>query len=127
MLNGKLLGSELKISTPYIPTPAGVVIYSRDYKWLAIAKVSARGVKAAAQSAARYERNLGQVPLTMGQAQPQVKGRLATSYDVLLHLSDLSWTLKGRLLALLCRERVPIPCLKRNMVSLWRQVVLSTT
>ena len=71
MLNGKLLGSELKnLQPPYIPTPAGVVIYSRDYKWLAIAKVSARGVKAAAQSAARYVKAklLGQVPLTMGQA-----------------------------------------------------------
>ena len=54
MINGKLLGADLKrLEKPYIPTPAGVVIYSRDYKWLAIAKVSARGVKAAAESAAR--------------------------------------------------------------------------
>ncbi|WP_198543049.1 3-oxosteroid 1-dehydrogenase [Pseudofrankia sp. BMG5.36] len=71
MFDGKVLGAELaRLNPSYIPVPAGLVIYSADYKWLNIAAVNARGAAVAAEAAARGVAALlaGQVPLTMGQA-----------------------------------------------------------
>jgi 3-oxosteroid 1-dehydrogenase len=71
MLDGHILGSELANLNPaYIPTPAGLVVYSTDYKWLQIAAVNAKGAAVAAECLARGTEAalLGQAPLTMGQA-----------------------------------------------------------
>ena len=71
MVNGYLLGEDLdKLEPPYIETPPGVVIYSRDYKWITLARVSAKGVAKAAKIAGRYvaAKLKGQKPLTMGQS-----------------------------------------------------------
>ncbi|MCX6107355.1 MAG: 3-oxosteroid 1-dehydrogenase [Proteobacteria bacterium] len=71
MFNGKILGPDLKyLEPPYIPMPPGVTIYSADYKWLCLAKVSLNGAKKAAQAVSRYVQSKlkGEVPLTMGQA-----------------------------------------------------------
>ena len=42
-------------------------------------------------------------------------------------LLDLELDAQGKVVGAVVQKRVPIPCLKRNMVSLWRQVVLSKT
>ena len=71
MFNGKILGPDLKyLAPPYIPMPPGVTIYSADYKWLCLAKVSLIGAKKAAKAVSRYVQSKlkGEVPLTMGQA-----------------------------------------------------------
>jgi 3-oxosteroid 1-dehydrogenase len=71
MLDGHVLGSELANLNPaYIPTPAGLVVYSADYKWLELATVNAHGTSVAAECLARGTQAalLGQAPLTMGQA-----------------------------------------------------------
>jgi 3-oxosteroid 1-dehydrogenase len=71
MLDGHILGSELANLNPaYIPTPAGLVVYSADYKWLQIAAVNAKGLAVSAECLARGTEAalLGQAPLTMGQA-----------------------------------------------------------
>ncbi|MFJ5776525.1 3-oxosteroid 1-dehydrogenase [Streptomyces sp. NPDC093094] len=70
-LDGNLLGAELaRLNPPYMPVPAGMVVFSADYKWLALAAVNARGAAVAAACLARGTRAalLGQKPLTMGQA-----------------------------------------------------------
>ena len=71
VFDGNILGSELKnLNPPAIATPPGVVIYTGDYKWLCLAKVSLEGAKRAARAVSRYvEKKLrGQTPLSMGQA-----------------------------------------------------------
>jgi 3-oxosteroid 1-dehydrogenase len=70
-LDGHILGAELANLNPaYIPVPAGLVVYSADYKWLELATVNAKGAEVAAQCLARGTEAalLGQAPLTMGQA-----------------------------------------------------------
>ncbi|MEU3487215.1 3-oxosteroid 1-dehydrogenase [Streptomyces massasporeus] len=69
--DGNLLGAELAhLNPPYMDVPAGMVVFSADYKWVALAAVNARGAAVAAQCLARGVKaaTLGQKPLTMGQA-----------------------------------------------------------
>ena len=69
--DGNLLGDELAhLNPPYMDVPAGMVVFSADYKWVALAAVNARGAAVAAQCLARGVKaaTLGQKPLTMGQA-----------------------------------------------------------
>ncbi|MFJ4818853.1 3-oxosteroid 1-dehydrogenase [Streptomyces sp. NPDC088801] len=69
--DGNLLGAELAhLNPPYMDVPAGMVVFSADYKWVALAAVNARGTAVAAQCLARGVKaaTLGQKPLTMGQA-----------------------------------------------------------
>jgi 3-oxosteroid 1-dehydrogenase len=71
MLDGNVLGAELAhLNPPYLATPAGLVIYGADYKWLALALVNAKGAATAAAALARGTAAAlaGQKPLTMGQA-----------------------------------------------------------
>ncbi|HEX6523855.1 MAG TPA: 3-oxosteroid 1-dehydrogenase [Streptosporangiaceae bacterium] len=71
MLDGHILGAELaNLNPPYMAVPAGLVVYSTDYKWVQIAAVNAKGVAVAAECLARGTQAalLGQAPLTMGQA-----------------------------------------------------------
>ncbi|MDC2955211.1 3-oxosteroid 1-dehydrogenase [Streptomyces gilvifuscus] len=70
-LDGILLGAELaRLNPPYMQVPTGMVVFSADYKWLALAAVSARGAAVAAECLARGTKAavLGQKPLTMGQS-----------------------------------------------------------
>ncbi|WP_328862287.1 3-oxosteroid 1-dehydrogenase [Streptomyces sp. NBC_00306] len=70
-LDGNILGAELsRLNAPYLPVPAGMVVFSADYKWIALATVSIKGAAVAAECLARGTRAalLGQRPLTMGQA-----------------------------------------------------------
>jgi 3-oxosteroid 1-dehydrogenase len=70
-LDGRLLGAELaRLNPPYLEVPAGLVVFSADYKWLALSAVSAKGAAVAAESLARGTKAalLGQTPLTMGQS-----------------------------------------------------------
>ncbi len=70
-LDGRVLGSELaNLNPPYIPTPAGVVVFSADYRWLNLATVNAKGTAVAAQCVSRYLAATlrGEKPLTMGQS-----------------------------------------------------------
>lgn len=70
-LDGNILGAELaRLNAPYLPVPAGMVVFSADYKWVALAAVSLKGAAVAAECLARGTRAalLGQRPLTMGQA-----------------------------------------------------------
>lgn len=71
VIDGHILGSELANLNPaYQAVPAGLVIYSADYKWLQIAEVNAHGAAVAAECVVRGTAAalLGQAPLTMGQA-----------------------------------------------------------
>lgn len=70
-LDGKLLGAELaRLNPPYLEVPAGLVVFSADYKWLALSAVSVKGAAVAAECLARGTKAalLGQTPLTMGQS-----------------------------------------------------------
>ncbi|MEU4701503.1 3-oxosteroid 1-dehydrogenase [Nonomuraea dietziae] len=70
-LDGRVLGSELAHLNPaYIPTPAGLVVFSADYKWLNLAAVNLKGAAVSAECVARYTAAAlrGEIPLTMGQA-----------------------------------------------------------
>ncbi|MFI9175450.1 3-oxosteroid 1-dehydrogenase [Streptomyces lincolnensis] len=70
-LDGNILGAELaRLNPPYLEVPAGLVVFSADYKWLSLAAVSVRGAAVAAECLARGTRAavLGQTPLTMGQS-----------------------------------------------------------
>ncbi|MFF7867429.1 3-oxosteroid 1-dehydrogenase [Streptomyces qaidamensis] len=70
-LDGTVLGAELAhLNPPYMDVPAGMVVFSADYKWVGLAAVNARGAAVAAQCLARGAKaaTLGQKPLTMGQA-----------------------------------------------------------
>ncbi|WP_329441504.1 3-oxosteroid 1-dehydrogenase [Streptomyces canus] len=69
--DGKLLGAELAhLNPPYLEVPAGLVVFSADYKWLALSAVSVKGAAVAAECLARGTKAalLGQTPLTMGQS-----------------------------------------------------------
>ncbi|MFG2803762.1 3-oxosteroid 1-dehydrogenase [Streptomyces pseudovenezuelae] len=69
--DGKLLGAELAhLNPPYLDVPAGLVVFSADYKWLALSTVSVKGAAVAAECLARGTKAalLGQTPLTMGQS-----------------------------------------------------------
>jgi 3-oxosteroid 1-dehydrogenase len=71
MFDGKLLGSELANLNPaYLPTPAGLTVFSADYKWLNLSLVNAKGTAVALECVARYTAAVaaGKTPLTMGQA-----------------------------------------------------------
>ncbi|MCS7480580.1 3-oxosteroid 1-dehydrogenase [Umezawaea endophytica] len=70
-LDGNVLGPELaNLNPPYLATPAGMVVFGADYKWLALSLVNAKGLAVATAALARGTRAalLGQKPLTMGQA-----------------------------------------------------------
>ncbi|MGW4796278.1 3-oxosteroid 1-dehydrogenase [Nonomuraea sp. NPDC004297] len=70
-LDGNLLGAELaRLNPPYIPSPAGMVVHSADYKWLTLSVVNLKGAEVAAACLLRgTEAALrGERPLTMGQA-----------------------------------------------------------
>ncbi|MFC1442653.1 3-oxosteroid 1-dehydrogenase [Streptacidiphilus sp. N1-10] len=70
-IDGNILGAELAhLNPPYLATPAGLVVFSADYKWLALSLVNAKGAAVAAECLARGTAAalLGQKPLTMGQA-----------------------------------------------------------
>lgn len=69
--DGNLLGAELaRLNPAYLATPAGMVVFSADYKWLALTAVSVKGLAVATECLARGTKAalLGQKPLTMGQA-----------------------------------------------------------
>ncbi|MCI3278838.1 3-oxosteroid 1-dehydrogenase [Streptomyces cylindrosporus] len=95
-LDGKLLGAELAhLNPPYMQVPTGMVVFSADYKWLALAAVSVKGAAVAAECLARGTKAaaLGQTPLTMGQslAAGLRKGLLDAGVPVWLNtpLTDL--------------------------------------
>ena len=70
-LDGTILGAELANLNPsYLAVPAGMVVFSADYKWLNIAAVNAHGADVAAACLARGTAAAlaGQKPLTMGQS-----------------------------------------------------------
>ncbi|MDQ0832708.1 3-oxosteroid 1-dehydrogenase [Streptomyces achromogenes] len=70
-LDGNLLGADLaRLNPSYLQVPAGMVVFSADYKWLNLTAVSARGAAVAAECLARGTKAalLGQKPLTMGQS-----------------------------------------------------------
>jgi 3-oxosteroid 1-dehydrogenase len=70
-LDGNVLGTELaRLNPPYLQVPAGMVVFSADYKWLALAAVSAKGAAVAAECLARGTAAAvrGEKPLTMGQS-----------------------------------------------------------
>ncbi|WP_405817442.1 3-oxosteroid 1-dehydrogenase [Streptomyces sp. NBC_01390] len=70
-LDGNVLGAELAhLNPPYLAVPSGMVVFSADYKWLALAAVNAKGTAVAVECLARGTKAAlkGQTPLTMGQA-----------------------------------------------------------
>jgi 3-oxosteroid 1-dehydrogenase len=70
-LDGHVLGAELAhLNAPYMAVPAGMVVFSADYKWLNLAAVSAKGAAVAAECLARGTAAAlrGEAPLTMGQS-----------------------------------------------------------
>lgn len=70
-LDGNILGAELaRLNAPYLKVPSGMVVFSADYKWLALSAVSLKGAAVATECLARGTRAalLGQKPLTMGQS-----------------------------------------------------------
>ncbi|WP_345562553.1 3-oxosteroid 1-dehydrogenase [Nonomuraea rosea] len=69
--DGNLLGAELaRLNPPYIATPAGMVVFSADYKWLTLSAVNPKGLEVSAACLLRgTEAALrGEKPLTMGQS-----------------------------------------------------------
>lgn len=70
-IDGNVLGAELaRLNPAYLPVPAGMVVFSQDYKWLNLAAVSAKGLAVSAECLARGTAAAlrGEKPLTMGQA-----------------------------------------------------------
>ncbi|MDJ0383144.1 3-oxosteroid 1-dehydrogenase [Streptomyces sp. G-G2] len=70
-IDGNVLGAELAhLNSAYLPVPAGMVVFSQDYKWLNLAAVSAKGLTVSTECLARgaAAAACGQKPLTMGQA-----------------------------------------------------------
>ncbi|MCX5588666.1 3-oxosteroid 1-dehydrogenase [Streptomyces erythrochromogenes] len=70
-IDGNVLGGELaRLNPAYMPVPAGMVVFSQDYKWLNLAAVSARGLAVSTECLARGTKAAlrGEKPLTMGQA-----------------------------------------------------------
>ncbi|WP_431896431.1 3-oxosteroid 1-dehydrogenase [Nonomuraea sp. bgisy101] len=102
-LDGRVLGAELAHLNPsYIPTPAGLIVFSADYKWLTLAAVSLKGAAVSAECVARYTAAAlrGEIPLTMGQALAGGlrAGLLAAGVPVWLDtpLLDLQFDANGR-------------------------------
>src|SRR3954470_11568985 len=103
MFDGNLLGAELAHLNPaYLPTPAGLTVFSADYKWLNLALVNAKGTAVAAECVARYTAAVaaGKTPLTMGQALAGAlrAGLAAAGVPVWLNtpLTDLQLDTSGR-------------------------------
>jgi 3-oxosteroid 1-dehydrogenase len=103
LFDGNLLGAELANLNPaYLPTPAGVSVFSSEYKWLVLSLVNVHGLAVAAQTVARYTAAVlqGQVPLTMGQALAgALRAGLANAgVPVRLNtpLQDLQFDVNGR-------------------------------
>ncbi|GAA2208783.1 3-oxosteroid 1-dehydrogenase [Nonomuraea monospora] len=99
-LDGNILGAELtRLNGPYIPTPAGMVVYSADYKWLTLAAVNPKGLEVSAACLLRgTEAALrGEKPLTMGQslAAGLRAGLLAAGVPVLLNTPLLDLIVEG--------------------------------
>ncbi|MEY9906082.1 3-oxosteroid 1-dehydrogenase [Catenulispora sp. MAP12-49] len=97
VIDGNILGSELANLNPaYLPVPAGLVVFSQDYKWINLAAVNAKGTAVAAEAAARGAAAAlaGQKPLTMGQslATGLRAGLMQAGVPVLLNtpLTDLN-------------------------------------
>ncbi|WSJ63904.1 3-oxosteroid 1-dehydrogenase [Streptomyces sp. NBC_01310] len=70
-LDGRLLGAELaRLNPAYMAVPAGMVVFSQDYKWLNLAAVSAKGLAVSTECLARGTKAAlrGEKPLTMGQS-----------------------------------------------------------
>ncbi|WTA23650.1 3-oxosteroid 1-dehydrogenase [Streptomyces sp. NBC_00853] len=70
-IDGNVLGAELaRLNPAYMPVPAGMVVFSQDYKWLNLAAVSAKGLAVSTECLARGTKAAlrGEKPLTMGQA-----------------------------------------------------------
>ncbi|MEU9161965.1 3-oxosteroid 1-dehydrogenase [Streptomyces sp. NPDC048424] len=70
-LDGNILGAELaRLNPAYMPVPAGMVVFSQDYKWLNLAAVSAKGLAVSTECLARGTKAAlrGEKPLTMGQS-----------------------------------------------------------
>jgi 3-oxosteroid 1-dehydrogenase len=70
-LDGNVLGAELAhLNPPYLQVPAGMVVFSTDYKWISLAAVNAKGAAVAAECLARGTAAAlrGEKPLTMGQS-----------------------------------------------------------
>lgn len=102
-LDGRVLGAELaRLNPSYIPTPAGLVVFSADYRWLTLAAVSLKGAAVSAECVARYTAAAlhGEIPLTMGQALAGGlrAGLLAAGVPVWLNtpLVDLQFDGSGR-------------------------------
>jgi 3-oxosteroid 1-dehydrogenase len=71
VFDGNLLGAELaRLNPSYLQVPAGMVVFSADYKWLNIAAVNLKGAAVATECLARGTAAAlaGQKPLTMGQS-----------------------------------------------------------
>ncbi|MEV6478456.1 3-oxosteroid 1-dehydrogenase [Streptomyces sp. NPDC051576] len=69
--DGNILGAELAhLNPPYLAVPTGMVVFSADYKWLALSAVSVKGAAVATECLSRGTKAalLGQKPLTMGQS-----------------------------------------------------------
>jgi len=70
-LDGNILGAELAhLNAPYMSVPAGMVVFSADYKWLNLSAVNVKGAAVAAECLARGTAAAlrGEKPLTMGQS-----------------------------------------------------------
>lgn len=95
-LDGRILGSELaNLNAPYMSVPAGMVVFSADYKWLNLSAVNLKGMAVATECLARGTAAAlrGDKPLTMGQslAAGLRAGLMAANVPVLLNtpLQDL--------------------------------------
>jgi 3-oxosteroid 1-dehydrogenase len=70
-LDANILGAEYANLNPsYIPSPPGTVVYTIDYKWLALIARHPRGLATATEMVSRYLALTlqGRKPITMGQA-----------------------------------------------------------
>ncbi|GAA0954522.1 3-oxosteroid 1-dehydrogenase [Virgisporangium aurantiacum] len=70
-LDANILGAEYANLNPsYIPSPPGTVVYTIDYKWLALIARHPKGLATATEMVSRYLALTlrGQKPITMGQA-----------------------------------------------------------
>ena len=95
-LDGRIIGAELaRLNAPYMSVPAGMVVFSADYKWLNLSAVNVKGAAVATECLARGTAAAlrGEKPLTMGQslAAGLRAGLMAANVPVLLNtpLQDL--------------------------------------
>ncbi|MEU7854041.1 3-oxosteroid 1-dehydrogenase [Nonomuraea sp. NPDC049141] len=99
-LDGHILGAELaRLNPSYIPTPAGLVVFSADYKWLTLSAVNPKGLEVSAACLARGTAAAlrGEKPLTMGQslAAGLRAGLLAAGVPVWLNTPLLDLRVEG--------------------------------